>query len=229
MTDGFLARWSQRKQALRSGQALVEPAPPAQTMGLPAAPVQAMQAPATPNTVDVNARVAETAQAPLPTLDDVKTLTQNDSFARFVAPEVAPDVRNAAMKKLFSDPHYKLMDGLDIYIGDYSQPSPLPASILKQMVSAQFLNLVDEPPAPLPGASAELREDANTVGDLFVAQLPQTCASADSAEIFECQSPDTAAKQPQAQAITDKHHDHTDLRLQPNHAATGPEPGRGTA
>jgi hypothetical protein len=39
---------------------------------------------------------------------------------------VAPEVKNAAFKKLFADPHFNVMDGLDIYIDDYSKPDPLP-------------------------------------------------------------------------------------------------------
>jgi hypothetical protein len=51
---------------------------------------------------------------------------------------VTTDVRNAAVKKLFADPHFNVMDRLDIYIDDYSQPDPLPAAMLRQMVSARF-------------------------------------------------------------------------------------------
>jgi hypothetical protein len=92
---------------------------------------------------------------------------------------VSPEVRNAAMKKLFADPQFNVMDRLDTYIDDYSQPDPLPAAMLRQMASAQFLKLFDDdneaaPPQPL--------------------------------------EPD---------------HDHTDLRLQPNHAAGQGEPGGG--
>jgi hypothetical protein len=32
-------------------------------------------------------------------------------------------VKNAAMKKLFADPHFNVMDRLDIYIDDYSSPT----------------------------------------------------------------------------------------------------------
>ena len=54
------------------------------------------------------------------------------------------DVRNAAMKKLFTDPHYNVMDGLDIYIDDYSRPDPIPQAMLRQMVGAKLLKIFDE-------------------------------------------------------------------------------------
>src|SRR5690606_11050295 len=83
--------------------------------------------------------------APPPTLDDVARLTPQDDFRRFVAPEVSNEVRNAAVKKLFADPHFNVMDGLDVYIDDYSQPSPLSKAELAMMVGAKFLKLVDDP------------------------------------------------------------------------------------
>jgi hypothetical protein len=57
---------------------------------------------------------------------------------------VAPEVKNAAMKKLFADPHFNVMDRMDIYIDDYSQADPLPLAMLKQMNGAKFLNLFEE-------------------------------------------------------------------------------------
>jgi hypothetical protein len=37
-----------------------------------------------------------------------------------------------------------VMDRMDIYIDDYSQPDPLPMAMLRQMVSAQTLGLFDD-------------------------------------------------------------------------------------
>ena len=71
---------------------------------------------------------------------------------------VAPEVKNAAMKKLFADPHFNVMDRMDIYIDDYSQPDPLPLAMLRQMNGAKFLNLFedeDKDPAALASAPAE--------------------------------------------------------------------------
>ena len=89
---------------------------------------------------------------------------QDSDFKPFIARGVDPAVRNAAMKKLFTDPHYNVMDRLDIYIDDYSQADPLPLSMLRKMASAQFLNLVDEEPeSPTPAAAvAEPITDTTT-------------------------------------------------------------------
>jgi hypothetical protein len=50
-----------------------------------------------------------------------------------MAPGVDHGVRNAAMRKLFSDPRFNVMDGLDVYIDDYSKPDPLPEGWLEKL------------------------------------------------------------------------------------------------
>lgn len=145
--DGFLARWSRRKVQAKQGPVEDAPVPPPAM----AAPVAAA-APA--------AAVAEAPPPPPPppTLEEARALTpEAEDFGRFVRPEVAPEVRHTALKTLFSDPHFNRMDGLDVYIDDYGKPDPLPASMLRRMTQAAFLQLVDDEPqatappqAPLP-------------------------------------------------------------------------------
>ena len=79
-----------------------------------------------------------------PTLADVAALSAQSDYARFVAEGVAPEVKNAALKKLFTDPHFNVMDGLDTYIDDYGKPDPLPAGMLRKMAQSQLLGLFDD-------------------------------------------------------------------------------------
>ena len=237
MADGFLGRWSQRKQAQREGKNLDEKEPLAQVQqaldatenraivsslpapllaGEPELPMPGVT-PTRREAGPANGVVAPQAK-PAPTLADVQALTSDASFAPFVGRDVAPEVRNAAMKKLFADPHYNVMDGLDIYIDDYAKPSPLPAALLRQMVSAQFLKLVDEPEAPAANAKGE---DGKTLSPHSVTPPPLAPPLTDSP------TPDAAAPVAPVPDTLPAHHDHTDLRLQPNHAASGHEPGRG--
>ena len=221
MADGFLDRWSQRKQAVREGKALDEPlAKPLPVV----APEQAKergsqggeQSPVEVSQALPDKSVAQAAPPP-PTLDDVKRLTPHSDFAPFVARGVAPEVRNAAMKKLFADPHFNVMDGLDIYIDDYSKPDPLPESMLRQMASAKFLKLFeDEKEDEKDQPDSRVRDDANSAAVDSVAQSAQ----APSTGVDPLQG-----NLPQALRTDD---DHTDLRLQQNHAAGHPEPGRST-
>ena len=83
--------------------------------------------------------------SPRPTLQDVERLDAQSDYRNFVARDVDPDVRNAAFKKLFhSDPHFNVMDGLDVYIDDYNTPNPLPVAIMKTLVQARAMGLIDD-------------------------------------------------------------------------------------
>jgi hypothetical protein len=207
MADGFLSRWSQRKQALREGRA-VEESPP------PAAPAETSAL--VPDTDTATVCVPPTL--PSPTLEDVKALNADASFAPFVSRDVAPEVRNAAMKKLFADPHYNVMDGLDIYIDDYSLPSPMPAAMLRQMASAKFLNLFDEDPPGATSHSLPVREDANSEPGSSVAQSSVMPVWPDTQDKSPTETL-PAAPLVAEPSTKDHPHDSTDLRLQPDHAA----------
>ena len=117
------------------------------TPGLPAA--DALRAsPASPAPPAVPA-------APPPTLADVDALTTQSDYTRFVSRDVAPEVKQAALKKLFTDPHFNIMDGLDTYIDDYGKPDPLPPGMLRQMVQSKMLGLFDDEVEDDPAVAAE--------------------------------------------------------------------------
>ena len=102
-----------------------------------------------PQAVPAAAESALDVTTPPPlTLKDVAQLTRDSDYTGFVARGVTPEVKNAALKKLFTDPHFNVMDGLDTYIGDYNTPDPLPEGMLRQMVQSRLLGLFnDDPPA----------------------------------------------------------------------------------
>jgi hypothetical protein len=77
--------------------------------------------------------------APLPQMQDVEQLHEGSDFSVFMRDGVDESVRRSAMKKLFTNPHFNLMDGLDIYVADYSQPDPLPAGMLANLRHAEML------------------------------------------------------------------------------------------
>ena len=231
--DNFLSRWSRRKAQVRQGVAPgAEPAVVSPAVVVASNPAAAL-APAVPPAIPVStvedaspreggeaAGVATTDQdlqrTPPPTLDDVALLDRESSYSRFVTPDVPAEVKNAALKKLFTDPHFNVMDGLDTYIEDYGQPDPLPASMLRQMASAHALGLfrddsVPGPNAPRAAGAPAAAEDPPAEAADILAQEP---AEASAAEALPPPEPD---------------HEDTDLRLQPNDAAgcAGAEPGAG--
>jgi len=75
--------------------------------------------------------------APPPALPPIESLTIESDYSAFFHPKVDENLRRAALKKLFSDPRFNVMDGLDVYIDDYSKPDPLPATMLAGLRQAQ--------------------------------------------------------------------------------------------
>lgn len=173
--ETFFSRWSRRKARVRQEDA--PPAPP-RTEDEPdpataATPLAGMAAVTTVESPDAAPRPdtddPPAARAvPPPTLDEVQHLTPASDFSRFVAPDVDSGVRNAAMKKLFTDPHFNVMDGLDTYIDDYGRADPIPKSMLRQMLQARMLGLLDD----------EIEEQPKPAGGVVQAEL-QTAEGVD--------------------------------------------------
>ena len=77
------------------------------------------------------------AQSLQPELPPVEKLSIDSDYRAFFHPKVDEDVRRSALKKLFSDPHFNVMDGLDVYIDDYSKSEPIPPEMLAGLRQAQ--------------------------------------------------------------------------------------------
>jgi hypothetical protein len=225
MSEGFFERWSRRKRQVGAGEVPEEPVVPVKSALEPAAvaeaacphpnptrrhetrrpfdPSEPAQAGSEPR---VSAPEGEGEIPPALTLEDAQALTPESDFKPFLAGNVAPEVKNAALKKLFADPHFNVMDGLDTYIDDYSVSTPVPENVLRQMASAKFMKLFEEEP----------HKD------------PETEASADVAESISTDpvhsQPVATDAQPASQE-TDDHH--ADLRLQQDDATRAEDPRRG--
>ena len=239
MADGFLGRWSRRKQDVREGKPVEEP------------PAPVAQAPAAPPPVAPLPDPAPVVEAPpLPSLSDAQALTPASDFGPFVDRAVAPEVRNLAMKKLFADPHFNVMDGLDIYVGDYTQPDPLPEGMLRKMASAHAMGFFDHekkadaaPDVPVDGAAVETSADAEAIAPALAQPRDdaQGHAPADVAQSGVCNAIPSApsselemAARPHRDAValpaSHTEHDHdAHLRLQPDDAPQREGVGRGAA
>jgi hypothetical protein len=126
---------------------------------------------------------------------------------------VAPEVRKAAMKKLWADPHFNVMDGLDTYIGDYNKPDPMPPEMLRQLASAKFLRLFEE-------EEEEEKPEADAVAGK--APAPREGADAPMDESVAQSSTRTEQAFPPAEDHADP-----DLRLQQDDAPGPQGPGAG--
>jgi hypothetical protein len=209
--DGFLSRWARRKADSRSGVVAVDkPVDEATPDATDATPL-----PVLPDLVPAPSRVEPVEPVPLPTLEDVARLTHASDYSPYVDRNVDARVRNAAMKKLFSDPHFNVMDGLDTYIDDYGKPDPIPPAMLRLMNQSAALGLFDDEPATPPSMPAE------TLAVPAAKASPDGAARAAMAESGSAISPDSAAPT--------RADDDPDLQLQPDdadrRAGTGPGPG----
>ena len=165
---GFsLRRWSQRKLAAAraTGTASAMPASTglASTTGAPLAPVSGTSGPVTGTSASLpgaSAPVPGTSApvpgasasappdvsrnrtnvtAPAATLPPVESLTPQSDFTAFLQPDVEEGLKRAALKQLFRDPRFNVMDRLDVYIDDYSKPDPIPPEILRQLVQGRSI------------------------------------------------------------------------------------------
>ncbi len=228
--SGFLSRWSRRKAGLAEA-----PAPAIADAALAPADAGAVAQVAVEIVPEapVSATMAPAEAEPLPTLADVALLTRQSDYARFVAPGVAPGVKNAALKKLFSDPHFNIMDGLDTYIDDYGKPDPIPLSMLRAMNQSAALGLFNDEVKndhTAPVAAAE--GPAVPKSAPGAAPAPGVATPDGDTDAAVAQS-DPSAPEPFSTAVLERaalfeSDDHADLRLQQDDAARRPGPGPGS-
>jgi hypothetical protein len=140
----FLARWSRLKHdAAREGASAAAATPVDKSA--PSAPVH--------------------SERDLPSLDSLKGLASE--YREFLHPKVDDKLRRLALKKLFRDPHFNVMDGLDTYIDDYSKPDPIPTEMLEKLKQANRMLFPDEeapPQSPAPNAVAGAGGDPGEQG-----------------------------------------------------------------
>ncbi|HEV7413125.1 MAG TPA: DUF3306 domain-containing protein [Casimicrobiaceae bacterium] len=120
-----LSRWSRRKLEAARAETTARDATP-EPVAAAAPPEPAQQAGA----------VAQSTDAPLP---PIESLTIDSEFAAFFKPDVAEATKRAALKQLFRDPRFNIMDGLDVYIDDYTQPDPISPEMMKQLLHARHI------------------------------------------------------------------------------------------
>jgi len=119
----FLSRWSRRKVEAKQG-ATPEPEEGPAPVALPA---------------------VHEAPPPEP-LPPVESLTPESDFKPFLKPGVDEGVKRQALRALFRDPQFNVQDGLDIYIGDYSQPDPIPPEMLARLNQMSHLGVREPEP-----------------------------------------------------------------------------------
>jgi len=156
----FLARWSRRKLESAKETASPKPAAPSPSGGS-SAPAAAGLPPA--------------PKPELPPIDSLQGLASE--YRDFLHPDVDEKLRQVALKKLFHDPHFNVMDGLDTYIDDYSKPDPIPAAMLEGLKRANRLLFPEETEET---ASKESPSESDVTGSAGRGAEPEHAAQAGS-------------------------------------------------
>lgn len=154
--DHFLSRWSRLKHRAKKGEPAPAPAPapaaapaPAVGAGMRQDVLAAQKDLAGPEGGAAPRAGRSPAEEPLPPLE---SLTPESDFSPFMREGVDPATRQAALKTLFQDGRFNVMDGLDVYIDDYSKPDPLPAGWLEKLNQVARLGEYREEPDSGPQA-----------------------------------------------------------------------------
>ena len=121
-----LKRWSRRKLEAARAQAA-----PAREPGNPP------EAPVAPEAR--NHRPRRSRRTRSRALPPIESLTIDSEFAAFFKPDVPEATKRAALKQLFRDPRFNIMDGLDVYIGDYTQSDPIPPEMMKRLLHTRHI------------------------------------------------------------------------------------------
>ena len=160
--NNFLSRWSRKKAGLAQ-----EATPAPSTAPIAKAPDAQSK--------EVNNEVSneekkeifapdQAQQPPTPTIEDVEKIdVKSPDFSAFMRPDVDPVVQQAALKKMFSDPHFNVMDGLDIYIDDYSKPDPIPLDMLKRMQQSELLGIFKSTEELYPDSKQDALDQADAI------------------------------------------------------------------
>jgi len=138
LTPFSLKRWSQKKLEA------------AHAPEVPSAPAPATVTPPDAGAVEPAAPIVDAA--PLP---PIESLTIDSDFSAFFEPTVDEALRQRALRQLFRDPHFNVMDGLDVYVGDYSTPDPISPEMVRTLVQGRY---VFDPPKTRVNASGAVED-----------------------------------------------------------------------
>ena len=147
--EGFLDRWSRRKQA----------------DALPAsAATEVLEQRAVP-AVDSDP-AQELTDADMPPID---SLDGDSDFSVFMSPGVSEELRTEALQKLFHQPEFNVTDGLNDYDEDYTSFAGLGTLVtreMKRMLKRELKRELEAEQAPDPAPEEEASTETDYIEDL---------------------------------------------------------------
>ena len=85
-------------------------------------------------------------QNSVPGLAEAKELPVGSEIKRFMRPDVSEEARREALQKLFADPLYNVISDMDDYVEDYSNLPNLSKDELRKLNHIKGLYLFEDPP-----------------------------------------------------------------------------------
>lgn len=146
--SGLLSRWNQRREnvAKEAESQDVEQAEFNQTSQTETDDTLAL----TSQTTDVNSRLQQDEQAATETmlqaddLPDPGSIEVGGSFASFMAKNVDPAAKAAALRALWKQPQYGHIDGLLEYALDYTNQPKLSAEVSAELAKKVFKHIIEK-------------------------------------------------------------------------------------
>lgn len=148
--DGLLSRWAQRRQRVAE-----EADQDNQLQANESLELRPQTDVAEQTQLDIASTDVSPEEEPLP---DPTTIEVGGSFARFMAKNVDPTTKAAALRALWKQPQYGHIDGLLEYALDYTNQPVLSADVSAELANKVFRYVVEK----TNNAEDELLADAQT-------------------------------------------------------------------
>lgn len=162
--ENFLSRWSRRKQASREGRDVAQPPLPADApveagRGREASDTRAEQQ--RPDAASDPGEALSGDEAEAPELPPIDSLTGESDYGPFMRPGVDPALRRLALRKMWQNPKYAVVDDLDPFRADFAAFTPLGDIVTSDMKfhAERLLREQLEKVAEATGASAARPEE----------------------------------------------------------------------
>ncbi len=178
-----LSRWSRLKRAAAEKDSAT---------AVLAEPVEALVASdKSLREVAPNGKSDVAANADYSELPPISAISLTEDFTPFMQAKVPQALKQQALKALFKEPHFNVMDGLDIYIDDYTIFEPISPEVMatlsswktimnppKQVVThgGYAVDVESEEGKAVLAARAQLAKAENALPDIAPVQVPSPAA-----------------------------------------------------
>lgn len=181
--ESFLQRWARLKRESHVDAVEPEAAAPATPAAPEAEAAGAETLPAAPCGEDESARPAAEAEG-APELPPIDSLSEESDFGVFMKPGVDPALRRLALRKMWGNPKYQVVDELDPFRADFAAFTALGDTITSDMKfhAERLLRREMEKAAEAAGVSGATGEERANVAPVVEADESAAAVASGDAE-----------------------------------------------